>query len=61
MSLILSDGPEGQFEGYASVFGAMDMARDVVMPGAFAASIARLGAGGIKLLWQHDPAQPVGV
>lgn len=61
MSLILSDGPEGQFEGYASVFGAMDMARDVVMPGAFAACIARLGAGGIKLLWQHDPAQPVGV
>ena len=25
MSLILSDGPEGQFEGYASVFGAMSL------------------------------------
>ena len=32
----------------------------MVMPGAFAASIASRGAGGIRLLWQHDPEQPVG-
>ena len=30
MSLIVSDGPEGQFEGYASVFGVPDMARDEI-------------------------------
>lgn len=52
---------DGTFEGYASVFGAEDMAHDVVMPGAFAASLASRGAQGVKLLFQHDPAQPIGV
>ncbi len=33
----------------------------MVMPGAFADSLARRGAAGIRLLWQHDPEQPVGV
>lgn len=51
----------GEFEGYASVFGMMDLGRDVVMPGAFRESINRRGIGGIKLLWQHDPAQPLGI
>jgi HK97 family phage prohead protease len=52
--------PDGIFEGYASLFGVPDLGRDVVMPGAFAASLARRGAGGIRMLWQHDPAEPVG-
>ncbi|MFO1169352.1 MAG: HK97 family phage prohead protease [Hyphomicrobiaceae bacterium] len=52
---------DGTFEGYASVFGAEDMAHDVVMPGAFAASLAARGPQGVKLLFQHDPAQPIGV
>lgn len=52
---------EGQFEGYASVFGIMDLARDVVMPGAFTETLAKRGVGGVRLLWQHDPAVPVGV
>ena len=49
--------------GYASVFGAMDQGGDVVEPGAFAASLAALAARGaqVKMLWQHDPAQPIGV
>lgn len=51
---------EGTVEGYASLFGVEDMARDVVERGAFAASLARRGAGGVKLLWQHDPAEPIG-
>lgn len=51
---------DGTFEGYASVFGAEDMAHDVVMPGAFAASLAQRGAAGIRMLWQHDPAEPIG-
>ena len=49
------------FEGYASLFGIVDLGRDTVMPGAFAESLARRGAGGVRLLWQHDPSQPIGV
>ena len=51
---------EGVFEGYASLFGAEDQGRDVVMPGAFRASLARRGAAGIRMLFQHDPAEPIG-
>jgi hypothetical protein len=50
-------------EGYASLFGAADQGRDVVDRGAYAASLSRLSAKGgrVKMLWQHDPAQPIGV
>jgi uncharacterized protein len=51
---------DGMFEGYASLFGLTDLAKDRVEPGAFSASLARRGPSGIKLLWQHDPAQPLG-
>ena len=49
--------------GYASLFGATDQSGDVVEKGAYAASLARLAArnGRVKMLWQHDPAQPIGV
>lgn len=49
--------------GYASLFGAPDQNGDIVEPGAFAASLARLRAEGrsVKFLWQHDPAHPIGV
>lgn len=42
------------------MFGAEDLARDVVEPGAFAASLARRGVEGVKMLWHHDPAEPIG-
>jgi hypothetical protein len=48
------------FEGYASLFGMPDTAGDVVMAGAFAASLARRGAAGIRMLFQHDAGQPIG-
>ncbi|MBN2630089.1 MAG: HK97 family phage prohead protease [Rhodobacteraceae bacterium] len=50
-------------EGYASLFGIKDQGGDVVQPGAYAASLKRLAAKGakVKMLWQHDPAQPIGV
>lgn len=51
----------GTFEGYASLFNLQDMGRDVVAPGAFAESLARRGARGIKMLFQHDANQPIGV
>ena len=55
-----SPAADGTFEGYASLFGVADLGRDIVMPGAFSASLARRGSGGIRMLWQHDPAEPVG-
>jgi HK97 family phage prohead protease len=48
------------FEGYASLFGVADLGKDTVAPGAFAASLARRGAGGVRMLWQHDPGEPIG-
>lgn len=52
---------DGTFEGYASLFDAPDMGRDVVVRGAFAESLRAKGASGIKMLFQHDPAEPIGV
>lgn len=52
-----------RISGYASLFGAADQGNDVVSAGAYAASLAALKArgGSVKMLWQHDPAQPIGV
>ena len=47
--------------GYASLFGTPDDALDLVLRGAFRRSIRERGAGGIRFLWQHDPARPIGV
>lgn len=51
---------EGGFSGYASVFRLADRQGDVIEPGAFAAALKQR-AGEIRLLWQHDPAEPIGV
>jgi HK97 family phage prohead protease len=53
----------GTFEGYGNVFGVVDSYGDIVMPGAFSASLAEYAAQGTlpKLLLQHDPAAPIGV
>lgn len=50
----------GRFEGYASLFGVADLGGDLVMPGAFRDSLVRRGAVGVKMLWQHNPAEPIG-
>ncbi|HVW94199.1 MAG TPA: HK97 family phage prohead protease [Devosia sp.] len=60
MAPIPIDG-EGRFAGYASIFGALDEGGDVVMPGAFAKSLAARGRAGIRMLFQHDPKEPIGV
>lgn len=49
---------DGVFEGYASVFGVVDQGMDVVERGAFTKT---LGQRKVKLLWQHDMTQPIGV
>ena len=51
---------DGVFEGYASLFGIADLGKDVVAPGAFAETLARRGPPGVRMLWQHDPAEPIG-
>jgi HK97 family phage prohead protease len=53
--------PDGSIEGYASLFGEIDQARDMVMPGAFAQTLKTRGLRRIPMLFQHDPAEPIGV
>lgn len=52
---------DGSFSGYASTFGNVDRAGDIVVPGAFIKSLSQRPAQKVKLLWQHDTAQPIGV
>jgi len=59
--LVLGEG--ATLAGYASLYGTRDHGGDVVEPGAYAASLAAVASGmrRIRMLWQHDPAQPIGV
>jgi HK97 family phage prohead protease len=49
--------------GYASLFGLMDQGGDVVDAGAYSQSLgfAKSKGRSVKMLWQHDPTQPIGV
>ena len=51
----------GTFAGYASLFGKEDLGGDVILPGAFRDSLAARGPAGIKMLFQHNPNEPIGV
>ncbi|MGD1925823.1 MAG: HK97 family phage prohead protease [Paracoccaceae bacterium] len=63
LSAMTETGERGRIKGYASRFGEPDQSGDTVMPGAFTASLERLQRAnrGVKLLWQHDPAEPIGI
>lgn len=52
---------DGTFEGYGSVFNVVDSYREAVKPGAFSGSLNKRKARGVKLLWQHNSDQPIGV
>jgi len=52
---------DGTIEGYASLFGEIDQARDLVMPGAFAQTLQQRGLRRIPMLFQHDPSEPIGI
>jgi len=54
---------EGSFEGYASVFEHLDDQGDRVIKGAFMDSLQHWWHSGQapKMLWQHDPRQPIGL
>jgi len=49
--------------GYASLFGIKDQGGDTVQKGAYAVSLKAMAKAGrqVKMLWQHDPTQPIGV
>ena len=55
------DEGRGEFTGYASVFGNKDLGNDVIEAGAFTKSLRRKGAKKIKMLYQHDTKEPIGV
>lgn len=63
VALDVKAAADGMIEGYASFFGDEDQGGDVVMQGAFAKSLASMSTDKrrVKMLWQHDPWQPIGV
>ena len=54
---------EGHISGYGAVFGNEDQGGDIIVAKAFDVSLTKNAASGkkVKMLWQHDPAQPIGV
>lgn len=57
---ISSLGETGEFEGYASVFGNVDLQSDIVVPGAFKKTL-RENKKGFPLLYQHNSDEPIGL
>jgi hypothetical protein len=55
------DDETGRIDGYGSVFGLLDRGGDIVLAGAFKASLKALKGGGVPMLWQHDPSIVIGV
>ncbi|MGK6315250.1 HK97 family phage prohead protease [Neorhizobium sp. DT-125] len=51
---------DGVFSGYASVFGEIDLGKDRIEQGAFLNSLVERGPGGVRMLYQHDPNEPIG-
>ena len=60
---IKASGEDGSVEGYGSVFGVRDNYDDVIVAGAFQASLAAHRAAGTMpaMLWQHDATEPIGI
>src|SRR4051794_10656408 len=56
---------EGEFSGVAVTFGTeietSPHSHDTILYGAFAKSLATKGAQGVKMLWQHNVASPIGL
>jgi HK97 family phage prohead protease len=49
----------GTFEGFAAVYGNVDLGNDVIAPGAFTRTIKN-SEGRVPILWQHDKREPIG-
>ena len=48
----------GTFSGYASVFNVVDKQNHIILPGAFSSAVKNFHK--VKLLWQHNSAEPIG-
>ena len=58
---VAGDAATGLLEGLASDYTAVDRQGDIVEAGAFAEAVRAVKAGGrLPMLWQHDPARPIG-
>lgn len=53
-------GDSGSFEGYASIFGNVDLGGDVIERGAFKEVVTN-DRGEVTVLWQHGVRDPIGV
>lgn len=53
----------GVIEGYASVFNNVDEGGDKIAPGAFGDGLSKAYREGrkVKMLWQHNPSEPIGI
>jgi HK97 family phage prohead protease len=52
---------EGEFTGYAAIFNVADLGRDIIVPNAFTKSLQQRPAGKVRMLFQHDPSEPIGI
>lgn len=61
--LRFAEGEAGVISGYAAVWNKADSFGDVLVRGAFAASLEQHRAASTRplMLWCHDPAAPIGV
>lgn len=55
------DEKTGVFSGYASTFGNEDQGGDIVVKGAFAETLGQREVRQVKMLYEHDCYQPIGV
>ena len=55
------DEEQGTFSGYGAVYGNKDSYGDIIVKGAFNNYLSGHSAKEVKLLWQHDSKQPIGV
>lgn len=51
---------DGQFAGYASLFGVADLSNDIVEFGAFTKTLELHSSRPVRMLFQHDPDQVIG-
>lgn len=61
MQALNRSGETLEVAGYASLFDIEDQGGDLVRAGAFAEGLKARGPNGVRMLFQHDATEPVGV
>ena len=61
MQALKRSGETLEVAGYASLFDIEDQGGDLVRAGAFAEGLKARGPNGVRMLFQHDATEPVGV